>query len=154
LKVALGRLRRHDRRVTKPVEAVLIDAATTAPATARAVYVHEYLPARAENLALVDRALALAVEEVAHAGQNTQDTARRTIAFAWRAIALFLIIGPTAGLRLSGVVREIVRDFEETASEVREQRDRLQAAMTAMRDALLVIDARGAVTIVNDAACQ
>src|SRR5439155_1479373 len=59
----------------------------------------------------------------------------------------------TSGIRLSGSVRKVARDFEEAAAIVGEQRDRLRAVMTTMHDALIVVDARGCVTMANDAAC-
>src|SRR5207248_1871444 len=71
----------------------------------------------------------------------------------WLAFGLFVVVGTTSGIRLSGSVRKVARDFEEAAAIVGEQRDRLRAVMTTMHDALIVVDARGCVTMANDAAC-
>jgi PAS domain S-box-containing protein len=153
LSALLETLRTHDGEFTNRIEDVLLGLAVTAPERAKDVYFREYLPARAVNLTLVGRALGLAGEEVAVAADYAAAKARQTIALAWLAFALFVIVGTTGGLRLSGAVRDVARDFEEAAAKVSEQRDHLHAVMTAMRDALVVVDARGIVTTANDAAC-
>src|SRR5439155_255446 len=102
---------------------------------------------------LVDRALRLATAEVAEASQYAEAKARQTIALAWLALALFVVVGTTSGIRLSGSVRKVAQDFEDAAAKVGEQRDRLRTVMTAMHDALVVIDARGGISMANDAAC-
>src|SRR5438034_622045 len=133
--------------------AFLLGLVETDPVSAKRIYFEEYLRARSFNLELVDRALRLATAEVAEASQYAEAKARQTIALAWLALALFVVVGTTSGIRLSGSVRKVAQDFEDAAAKVGEQRDRLRTVMTAMHDALVVIDARGGISMANDAAC-
>src|SRR5262245_8602373 len=153
LSALLLELDTQDRDVTNRIEDTLLEVAGTDPERAKTVYFQEYLPARAVNLSLVERALGLASDEVTQTAAYAEAKGRQTITLAWLALTLFLIVGTAAGLRLSGAVGEVARDFEDAAGEVGEQRDHLRAIMTAMRDALMVVDARGVITIANDAAC-
>src|SRR5262245_49114837 len=153
LSASLEKLSTHDRDVTNRIEDTLLTLAVTDPEAARNLYFEEYLPARAENLALVEQALRLASDEVTEAAEYAGAKGRQTIWLAWLALVLFVLVGSTAGLRLSGAVREVARDFERTAAEVGAQRDHLRAIMTAMHDALMVVDAHGVIITANDAAC-
>src|SRR5947199_1267908 len=153
LRTLLEELDTHDREVTNRIEDELLGLVETDPVSAKRIYFEEYLRARSFNLELVDRALRLATAEVAEASQYAEAKARQTIALAWLALALFVVVGTTSGIRLSGSVRKVAQDFEDAAARVGEQRDRLRAVMTAMHDALMVIDARGGIALANDAAC-
>src|SRR3989475_4293972 len=153
LGAVLDQLATHDHDVTNRIEDDLIGLAAADAVTAKRVYFEGYLPARARNMELVDEALRVATAEVADAAQLASAKARQTIALAWLAFGLFVVVGTTSGIRLSGSVRKVARDFEEAAAIVGEQRDRLRAVMTTMHDALIVVDARGCVTMANDAAC-
>src|SRR5438552_3786231 len=153
LRTLLEELDTHDREVTNRIEDELLGLVETDPVSAKRIYFEEYLRARSFNLELVDRALRLATAEVAEASQYAEAKARPTIALAWLALALFVVVGTTSGIRLSGSVRKVAQDFEDAAAKVGEQRDRLRTVMTAMHDALVVIDARGGISMANDAAC-
>ena len=153
LRALLEKLDAHDREVTNRIEDELLGLVETDPVSAKRIYFEEYLRARSFNLELVDRALRLATAEVAEASQYAEAKARQTIALAWLALALFVVVGTTSGIRLSGSVRKVAQDFEDAAAKVGEQRDRLRTVMTAMHDALVVIDARGGISMANDAAC-
>src|SRR5438876_527809 len=153
LGAVLDQLATHDHDVTNRIEDDLIGLVAADAVTAKRVYFEGYLPARARNMELVDEALRVATAEVADAAQLASAKARQTIALAWLAFGLFVVVGTTSGIRLSGSVRKVARDFEEAAAIVGEQRDRLRAVMTTMHDALIVVDARGCVTMANDAAC-
>src|SRR5438552_2944013 len=153
LRTLLEELDTHDREVTNRIEDELLGLVETDPVSAKRIYFEEYLRARSFNLELVDRALRLATAEVAEASQYAEAKARQTIALAWLALALFVVVGTTSGIRLSGSVRKVAQDFEDAAAKVGEQRDRLRTVMTAMHDALVVIDARGGISMANDAAC-
>src|SRR5207244_4342141 len=108
--------------------------------------------ARDINMELVEHALRMASEEVAAAAQLTETEAARTLFLAWMALGVFVVVGLTSGLLLSRAVRTIAARFEKAAAEVTRQRDHLQAVMTAMQDALIVVDASGIITTVNAAA--
>src|SRR5438128_455296 len=153
LGAVLDQLATHDHDVTNRIEDDLIGLVAADAVTAKRVYFEQYLPARARNMELVDEALRVATAEVADAAQLASAKARQTIALAGLAFGLFVVVGTTSGIRLSGSVRKVARDFEEAAAIVGEQRDRLRAVMTTMHDALIVVDARGCVTMANDAAC-
>ena len=153
LRAVLEKLDAHDRDVTNRIEDELLGLVGTDPAEAKRAYFEEYLRARAVNLEFVDQALRLATAEVAEAARYTEAKARQTIGLAWLALALFVVVGATSGILLSRSVRKVAQDFEDAAAKVGEQRDRLGAVMTAMHDALMVIDARGCITMANDAAC-
>ncbi|TMB00086.1 MAG: PAS domain S-box protein [Deltaproteobacteria bacterium] len=153
LRALLEKLDAHDREVTNRIEDELLGLVETDAVAAKRIYFEEYLRARSFNLELVDQALRVATAEVAEASQYTEAKARQTIALAWLALALFVVVGTTSGIRLSGSVRKVAQDFEDAAARVGEQRDRLRAVMTAMHDTLMVIDARGGITMANDAAC-
>jgi len=153
LKALLAELREHDEQVTNRIEDKLLALAVREPARAKRVYFTQYLPARAHNMQLVDRALAMASEEVKSSVQLTETQAGETLVLAWVIVGLFTIVGATSGVLLSRSVRTIATRFERAAAEVTEQRDHLQAVMTAMQDALIVVDAAGVITTVNDATC-
>jgi PAS domain S-box-containing protein len=153
LKALIGRLRRHDAVATNRIEDKLLGLAETAPDKARRVYLVHYLPARAINIQLVSEALQVASDEIAAAGKLTQAQAAYTLHLARVMLLIFLVVGLTSGVVLSRVVRTIATRFEEAAGEVTEQRDHLQAVMTAMQDSLIVVDDAGGVTTVNDATC-
>jgi PAS domain S-box-containing protein len=153
LKAVLDRLGRHDEAVTNRVEDRLLILATSNPRKAKEVYFRRYLTARALNMSLVQQSLQMASDEVSAASQLTEAEARKTLVLAWAALGLFVVVGATSGIWLSRAVRTITTRFEKAATEVAEQRDHLQAVTTAMRDALMVVDASGIVTTVNGAAC-
>src|SRR2546428_1547526 len=123
----LEKLQAHDRDVTNRVEDELVDLVATDPVRAKREYFAAYLPARALNLELVDQALQLATAEVAAAAQYAEAKARQTITLAWLALALFVIVGTTSGIRLSRSVRSVARDFENAAAKASEQRHHLRA---------------------------
>ena len=150
----LGALAAHDHDETDRIEDELLGLVAEDPARAKRVYFEAYLPARALNMELVDRALRLATAEVAEASQYAAAKGRQTITLAWLALGLFIVVGTTSGIRLSTSVRKVARDFEQAAAVVGEQRDRLRAVMTAMHDALIVVDASGCITMANEAACD
>jgi PAS domain S-box-containing protein len=154
LRALLDRLRRHDAAATDRIEEKLLALAGSAPAKARRVYLTHYLRARAFNLELVRDALQLASDEVAEAARLTQSKASSTLLLAQVMLAVFLVLGLTSGFLLSHAVSTIARRFERAAGEVTEQRDHLQAVMTAMQDSLIVVDAAGTVTTLNDGTCQ
>ena len=153
LKLVIAKLRKHDETLTNRIENRLLTLATSNARKARAVYFRQYVPARAVNMRLVEQALQMASEEVAAAAHSTETAASRTFFLAWVALGLFVLVGTTSGVWLSRAVRTIAVRFETAAAEVTEQRDHLQAIMTAMRDALIVVDGAGVVTTVNDATC-
>ena len=153
LKRLLAALRQHDERVTNRIEDKLLRIAKVDGRKARIVYFTRYLKARALNVKMVEQALAMAHEEVAAAAKLTESEASRTLILAWAALGLFALVGTASGVLLSRAVRSIAIRFERAAAEVTEQRDHLQTVMTAMQDALVVVDAAGIVTTVNDATC-
>ena len=153
LRMLLGSLRRQDTRVTNRIEGKLLTLARVDSRKARTVYFTRYLAARSLNVQMVEQALAMAHEEVAAAAHLTESEAQRTLLLAWLALVLFGVVGTGSGLLLSRAVRSIATRFEQAAAQVTEQRDHLQAVMTAMQDALVVLDATGVVTTVNDATC-
>jgi PAS domain S-box-containing protein len=153
LKLVIANLRKHDETVTDRIENRLVTLATSNARKARAVYFRQYVPARAVNMRLVEQALQMASEEVAAAAHSTEAAASKTFFLAWVALGFFVLVGTTSGIWLSRAVRTIAVRFETAAGEVTEQRDHLQAIMTAMRDALIVVDGAGIVTTVNDATC-
>ncbi len=150
----LLRLREHDRVVTDRIENELVRLARTDHARAREIYLTRYLPARAHNMELVDTALRMASDEVAVATHENTYQASKTVSLAWRMVVLFAIGGIVSGVALSVAVGKIARRFERAAVEVTEQRDHLQTVMTAMHDALVVVDPAGLVATVNDATCK
>jgi len=149
----LAVLREHDRTVTDPLENELVLLAPTNPTRARELYLTQYVPARAHNMELVDTALRMASDEVSDATRAIDARAGTTISLAWLMLGVFLIAGTASGLVLSALVRVTARRFERAAADVARQRDHLQTVMTAMDDTLIVVDAGGVVTTVNDAAC-
>ena len=152
LRTLLARLRTHDQQVTSGIEDALLMLVATDLGRAKEVYFEQYLPARKANMELVDRALEVASEEAATASRYVDTTAARTQSYAWLAVGLFVLLGAAAGMGLSRAVGTIARDFEGAAQEVWRQRDHMQAVMTAMRDALMVVD-DGTIRMVNQAAC-
>ncbi len=154
LRAALRRLRAHDEHVTDRIENRLVTLAAIDPARARRTYFRRYLPARERNMVLVEEALRMASDEVAVAARLTETEAAKTLLFAWVTLGLFLTVGTLGGAVLSRVVQTIAIRFEKAAAEVAEQRDHLEAIMTAMRDALIVVDAAGVITLVNEATCE
>jgi PAS domain S-box-containing protein len=149
----LARLREHDGTVTDRIEVELTSLARTDAAKAKDVYLTQYLPARAHNMELVDEALRMASDEVAAAAHSAETKGVETVSLAWLMFGIFLLVGTLSGVVLSFSVRTIARRFERAAADVVEQRDHLQTVMTAMHDALAVVDAAGIVTTVNDATC-
>jgi signal transduction histidine kinase len=153
LRNLLATLRWHDTKVTNRIEGKLLTLARTDAPKARTVYLTRYLAARSLNMKMVEQALAMAHGEVAAAVHLTESEAQRTLMMAWLTLGVFGLVGTGSGLLLSGAVRSIASRFEHAAAKVTEQRDHLQAVMTAMQDALIVVDAAGVVTTVNDATC-
>src|SRR6266850_1886839 len=86
-------------------------------------------------------AVRMASEEVAAATHAADAKATETVSLAWLMFGLFLLVGTVSGVVLSFSVRTIARRFEHAAADVAEQRDHLQTVMTAIRDALVVVDA-------------
>ena len=153
LKALIGRLRRHDATVTDRLEDKMLRLAGTAPAKAQRIYLTRYLGARAVNMRLVAEGLQMASDEVSAAAALTRTQAAATLSTARIMLVVFLVVGLTSGIVLSRAVRAIARRFERAADEVAEQRDHLQAVMTAMRDSLIVVNAQGIITTLNAATC-
>src|SRR5207244_13514299 len=101
LRTLLEELDTHDREVTNRIEDELLGLVETDPVSAKRIYFEEYLRARSFNLELVDRALRLATAEVAEASQYAEAKARQTIALAWLALALFVVVGDRKSTRLN-----------------------------------------------------
>ena len=154
LKALLARLRTHDAALTNRIENKLLGLGAVDARKAKTLYFSRYLPARAVNMKLVEQALQMASDEVTAAGRLTEAEAARTILLAWAMLAVFALVGTGSGVVLSRAVRTIATRFETAAVEVAEQRDHLQTVTTAMRDSLIVLDASGTVTSVNDATCK
>jgi PAS domain S-box-containing protein len=152
LRTVLGRLREHTRRETHPLEDELVRLAGHDLDRARAQYVARYLPTRARDLMLAERALRIATLEVAAVNLRVDEKATEMQAIAWLALGLFLVIGTAAGLALSRAVRVIALNFERSASRIAQQRDDLRAIMDAMTDAVVVVDEEGSVRGANRAA--
>ena len=149
----LARLREHDQAVTDRIENDLVTLAGTDLPRAKKIYLTEYLPARAQNMDLVGEALRMASDEVTAATHSNDVKAAKTVSLAWLLVGVFALVGTLSGILLSASVRTIARRFEHAAADVADQRDHLQTIMTAMHDALIVLDAKGRVATVNDAAC-
>src|SRR5207302_1588891 len=90
--------------------------------------------------------------EARRAATTNPDDHLRTAETATGRDDLRNLLGAAAGMGLSRAVGTIARDFEGAAQEVWRQRDHMQAVMTAMRDALMVVD-DGTIRMLNQAAC-
>src|SRR5262249_27103617 len=89
LRALLAQLRERDAFSDRIRDQVLVGA-TTDRVAATALYLEQYLPARQAHQLLIERALALAKNEVEEASNRAETKASETQLLAWVAIVVFV----------------------------------------------------------------
>ncbi|MDQ6912159.1 MAG: PAS domain S-box protein [Verrucomicrobiota bacterium] len=120
LKKILRQLMRRDRQVAAVLEEEVLNLAGTDEEQARELYSEKYLPAERANMAMVDEALRLAVEEVNALDAKADVDSHQAEDYSRIAIALFFGAGVLGAFYFHRAVARVVRRSEIAAKENRE----------------------------------
>jgi two-component system sensor histidine kinase/response regulator len=123
LKKTLRELMDHHRRVILPLGDEILLLATTHNNAAKDIYWRKYLPAHAENLALIDEAIRLSSDELNSFNENANEGAAQALFFSRLAMILYACLGLGIAIFLGLAVTRLMKLIEKASRENQEMMD-------------------------------
>ena len=116
LKEMLRKLIDHNRQVILPLGDEILLLATTHHNAAKNIYWRKYLPAQAENRALVNEAIRLSSDELSSFNENANETAGQALFISRLAMILFASLGLGIAIFLGRAITRLEQELRTKAT--------------------------------------